>query len=502
MSIFFFFLTILLTLLITVVAARRTKSAADYYTADSRISGIQNGWAISGDFMSATTFLGLTAMLFSTGWDVSIFYLAPICGFALMLLLLAAPLRRLGKFTLGDVLETQLGSSSIRVFSGASTVIICLFYLVAQAVGAGALISVLFGLPFAYAVVLIAALMSAYVAFGGMLAATWVQITKAVILAASALVLASLAIAQSGGLGAIYDKAIQVHDLGAGVFAPGGQKMGLFGAFSLAFGLVFGMAGMPHLLIRFFTVPSEKEARKSVLTASFIVGSVFALLFAVVAPAAIAFVYGNPDFHTAERSVVGGPNMVVIHLAKALGGEVLLGVLSAVAFATILAVVAGLTIAVAVAAANDLYAVARRRGQVSEREGITVFRIACVVTAAATIGLAIVFEKENVAFLSSMAFSVAASTNFPILILALYWRRLTAAGAVVGGLVGLVSSIALIVLSPAIWVRVLGNAEAIFPSDYPALVTAPIAALTAMAVSLVTRSASRPNLASEGFSSR
>lgn len=479
--------TILVTLLITAAAARRNVSQADYYTAGSRISGLQNGWAIAGDFMSATTFLGLTALYFTSGVDTSIYYLTPLAGFCLMLLLLARPLRRLGRYTLGDVMVSSLRDPRLRLFSGASSVIISIFYLVAQLVGAGALIATLFGFSFNTAVTIIGVLMVVYVAFGGMLAATWVQITKAALLLTAAATLALLCLIKAGGIASLYERATDIHALGARLFQPGGLRLDPFSSVSLAVGLVLGMAGMPHLLIRFFTVPNEKEALRSVTTATGIVALAFLLLFAIVGPGAVAFVTGAARFRTPDGGVLGGPNMVAMHLSTALGGQALFGIMAAVAFATILAVVAGLTIAVASAASHDLYATLRGSRGPSEKTELRVFRTAVVLTAMVVVSLAIAFQHENVAFLSAMAFSVAASTNFPILMLTLYWNGLTPLGALVGGGVGLVASTTLIVLGPAVWVKVLGHAEPVFPSEYPALVTTPLAVISAVAVSMISR---------------
>lgn len=478
-----FLATIAGTLLITALAARSVTGKAGYYAAGGNISGVQNGWAIAGDFMSATTFLGLTGLYFASGLDVSLFYLTPLAGFCLMLLLIVGPLRRLGRYTLGEVIEARLRAAQLRVFSGVSTIIISVIYLVAQLVGAGSLISLLFGLPFEAAVAVIGALMTAYVVFGGMLAATWVQIIKALLLTSAAVALGVLSILNLGSLAEIYERAAEVHELGERLFATGGQEMGLFSSVSLCVGLVLGMAGMPHLLIRFFTVPDETQARRSLTTASLIVGGVFGIMFLVVAPAAVALVTGDPRFTAPDGGPLGGTNMVVVHLARALGGELLFGILAAVAFATILAVVSGLTTAVSSAAANDIYAVlgGKRR---SERNEIHVFRAAAVLSSLLVVLLAIAFKHENVAFLSTMAFSVAASANFPVLILALYWRGTTAAGAMVGGLVGLGSSMLMIVLGPGVWVKVLGYAEPIVPSEFPALLTAPLAAGATILVSL------------------
>ena len=489
-----FAVTIAITLAVTLWAARRSSGRADYYAAGARISGPQNGLAIAGDFMAATTFLGLTGMYFDSGVDPSgIYYLTPMVGMCLMMLWIAAPLRRAGKFTLGDVMTHRLGSPSVRVFAGVSTITISIIYLVGQLIGAGALISLLFGLPFGVAVVLVGVLMTVYVAGGGMLAATWVQIIKAVMLVTTVLTITVLCLIQGGGPAEIYRRAAEAHPLGAGLFVPGASKTDLFSAVSLAFGMTVGMMGLPHLLIRFFTVPDVKAARTSTVIATSIMGVVFVSLFAVVGPTAVALLKSNPLYVNAAGAVAGGPNMVSIQLTHALGGPVLMGITSAVAFATILAVVAGLVMATASAAGNDLYAVLKKNR--SEKQELLVFRLSAAGVAVVAILLAFAFQKVNVAFMSALAFAVAASANVPVILLALYWKRLTTAGALSGGVFGLVASVILIALGPAVWVKILHNPAPIFPSDYPALLVAPIALIVAVAVSLARPSAQAAGVA-------
>ncbi len=481
-----FLVTVGLTLVITAWSARRGTSKASMYAASSSITGGQNGLAIAGDFMSATTVLGVVGLYFAGGVDTMIYFLAPLAAMCLILLWVAGPLRRLGRYTLGDVLVARLSSPAMRTFSGVSTIVISLIYLIAQLVGAGALVSVLFGLSFNHAVMIVGALMAIYIVFGGMLAATWVQIIKAVLLITGIAILSGASIAQAGGLGALYDKAAAIHALGPALFHFGGMKLNLFSSVSLAFGLTLGILGLPHLLIRFFTVPDEAAARRSLVVACSIIGLVFILTFAVIAPAGVAFVTGQHQFLSPTGAVRGGPNMVAVHLAQAVGGDVLYGVFAAVAFATILAVVAGLTIAIASATSHDVFGSGRPEGR-SETGDLWIFRIAAIAASVGAVALAIVFQKENVAYLVALAMTVAASTNFPVVILSLYWRGLTTAGALLGGLAGLISSVGLIVASPAVWVRVLHHPAPLFPADYPALVSAPLAFAVCWLVSSMTR---------------
>jgi len=336
-------------------------------------------------------------------------------------------------------------------------------------------------------VVIVGALMAIYIVFGGMLAATWVQIIKAVLLILGVVVVSALAVNASGGVGGLYAKAEAIHAMGRDLFHPGGMKLDLFSAVSLAAGLTLGILGLPHLLIRFFTVPDEAAARRSMVVASAIIGFVFILTFAVMGPAGVAFVTHNPEFLTPTGAVRGGPNMVIIHAARAVGGEVLYGAFAAVAFATILAVVAGLTIAIASATSHDVFVARRALEDRSETSDLWIFRLAAIAALVAAVALASGFQKENVAYLVALSMWDAASTNFPVVILALYWRRLATTGAPLGGLVGLISSVGLIILGPQVWVRVLHHAAPIFPAEYPALVSSPLAFLVCWLASLATQ---------------
>jgi cation/acetate symporter len=488
-AILIFALVILVTLGITWWASRRSKSRADYYAAGGKITGVQNGLAIAGDFMSATTFLGMTGMFFTSGVDpTAIYYLCPLVGMSMMMMLVAGPLRRAGKFTLGDVMAGRSQSPSLRLFAAASTITVSVIYLVGQLVGAGSLIALLFGLNYAVSVILVGLLMVIYVAGGGMLAATWVQIVKAVMLIAIVALIGVLCVHKAGSLSAVYAMAAQAHPLGAGgLYVPGAGKTDMFSAVSLAFGTSVGLMGLPHLLIRFFTVPDVKAAKRSAVAATTIIGGVFVVMFGLIGPAAVAFMRADPAFVGKGGMVAGGPNMVAIQLAKALGGPVLMGITSAVAFATILAVVSGLVMATASAASHDIYAVLKR-GERDEKRELNVFRLSAVAAGIVAIALAFAFQQQNVAFMTALAMGVAVSANVPVVLLTLYWRGLTVAGALTGGLFGLVTSVALIVIGPAVWVKVLHHAAPIFPSDYPGLLVMPAAFIVTVAVSLATRS--------------
>ncbi len=479
-----FIALVITTLAITGWAARRSQGRSGVYAADGALGPAQNGFAIAGDFLSASTFLGTTAIFFTAGVDM-ILYLAPfLFGLCLMLIWIVGPLRRLGRYTLGDVLAARLPSRGLRIYIGLSTITISIAYLIAQLVGAGMLIAILFGLQFEWAVLIVGVLMTVYVAFGGMLAASWVQIIKAGLLIGTVAIICVLAVVGAGGVGALYERAASVFPKGAELFTFGGLNLSMLSTISLVVGVAAGTMGLPHILIRAFTVRDALAAQRSIAVGATLIAIVVGLVFAIVAPATVAFVMGDPAYQTASGAIRGGTNMVVVHLASALGGEVLLGLVAAVTFATILAVVAGLTIAVASASAHDLYA-SLREGKVDERRELRVFRVATVASSAAAVGLAILFKEQNIAVLIAMALGVAASANFPVLFLAIYWRGLTARGAMIGGATGLVSALVLIVLGPEVWVRVLGNAQAISPLEYPALASAPLAFVTAWLVSML-----------------
>ena len=471
-QIHYFLATVAITMAITFWAARRNSGRASFYAAEGKISAPQNGLAIAGDFLSAGTVLGIVGLFFAVGMDAAPYLITPLAGLFLMLALIVGPLRRLGRFTLGDVITHRLDAPRMRIVIGLCTIVISLINLVAQLVGAGALIAIVFGIAFNMAVLIVAVLMTIYVAFGGMLAATWVQIIKAVILIAMVAILAALCIGRAGGYAPLFDLA-EISARGRDMLGFGGLQLGLFGAISLALTQVTGMMGMPHLLIRFFTVPDERAARQSLVIGTTLIGLAMATVLLVIGPAAIAFVGAEESLRDPAGGIVGGSNMITMHLAQLLGGDLLFGLMSAVAFSTILAVVAGLTISISSATSHDLVLGVRNGRPLSERTEVAVFRLAAFVTSGVGIALAILFQKENITFLIVMGQTVAASTTFPLLILAIYWRGLTAAGAITMGMFGLATSVLGIVASPAFWVKALGNAEPLIPTDYPALVTVP-----------------------------
>jgi cation/acetate symporter len=474
------------TLFITKWAAARTKSAADFYTAGGGITGFQNGLAIAGDYMSAASFLGISAAVMVGGFDGLIYSIGFLVGWPVVTFLLAERLRNLGKFTFADVAAFRFDQTPLRVFAASGTLVVVAFYLIAQMVGAGQLIKLLFGLEYWIAVVIVGALMMVYVLFGGMTATTWVQIIKACLLLAGATFMAFMVLYNFGfSPEAMFAKAVEVKtgiasaagkasDVAAkegfSIMGPGGFIKDPISAISFGMALMFGTAGLPHILMRFFTVPNAKEARKSVFWATTWIGYFYILTF-IIGFGAITFVLTNPQFLDAKGGLLGGGNMAAVHLANAVGGNVFLGFISAVAFATILAVVAGLTLSGASAVSHDLYATVVKQGKADSASELKVSRITTVGLGIVAVLLGIAFEKQNIAFMVSLAFAIAASANFPVLLMSVLWKDCTTKGAVIGGFLGLVSSVALTVVSPAVWEATLGNPKgsALFPYASPAL---------------------------------
>ena len=489
---------VILTLGITYWASQRTRSAADFYTAGGGITGFQNGLAIAGDYMSAASFLGISALVYSNGYDGLIYSIGFLVGWPIIMFLMAERLRNLGRFTFADVVSFRMAPTPMRILSASGTLIVVAFYLIAQMVGAGQLIQLLFGLPYLYAVIIVGVLMICYVTFGGMLATTWVQIIKAVLLLGGASFMALMVLHTMGwSLQALFVKAVEVSPKKQAIMAPGSFVADPVSTISLGIALMFGTAGLPHILMRFFTVSDAKEARKSVFWATTFIGYFYILTF-IIGFGAIVLVSTDPTYLVAGGGLKGGANMAAVHLARAVGGDVFFGFICAVAFATILAVVSGLTLSGASAVSHDLYASVFRRGRSNEQAEIRVSKIATVALGILAIFLGVAFEKQNIAFMVGLAFAIAASSNFPVLILSMYWRGLTTAGAAVGGWLGLITAVVLTVLSKAIWVTVLGHPAAIFPYDNPALFSMPLAFLGCWLVSKMD-SSQKAKTEAEGF---
>jgi cation/acetate symporter len=471
----FFFAFVGVTLALTYWAAKRTRTAKEFYAAGRSITGFQNGLALAGDYMSAASFLGIAGMVASKGYDGLIYSVGFLVGWPICMFLIAEPLRNLGKFTFADVVAYRLNPRPIRTAAASGAIITVIIYLTAQMVGAGKLIELLFKdlhLKYWHAVVGVGALMMVYVLFGGMKATTWVQIIKAILLIGGATILVIMILAKfkfspSALFGQVDEKLLKPLD-----------KRPL-DRISLGLALMFGTAGLPHILMRFYTVPDAKEARKSVFFATGWIGYFYILTFTIGFGAAVLVGMRTIDAN-------GGINMAAPLLAKELGGQAFFGFLSAVAFATILAVVAGLALAGASALSHDLYVGVLKHGVATEREQVVVARIGTVALGVLAVLLGIVFEKQNVAYLVGLAFAVAASANFPALLLSVIWRGFTTAGAVASTVVGLLLAIGLILLGPDVWVKVFHKPEAVFPLENPAIVSIPAAFLSGILVSLLT----------------
>jgi len=506
---------VIATLFITKWAAAKTKSAADFYTAGGGITGFQNGLAIAGDYMSAASFLGISAAVMASGYDGLIYSIGFLVGWPVITFLMAERLRNLGKFTFADVAGYRFQQAPIRIFAASGTLVVVAFYLIAQMVGAGALIKLLFGLDYWLAVVIVGALMMVYVLFGGMTATTWVQIIKACLLLAGVTFMAFMVMAQFGfSPEALFAKGVVVKTLlaantgkspdeaakiGLAIMGPGGFVKDPISAISFGMALMFGTAGLPHILMRFFTVPDAKQARKSVLWATTWIGYFYVLIF-IIGFGAITLVLTNPEFSDTAKGIIkgggGSANMAAVLVAKAVGGNVFFGFISAVAFATILAVVAGLTLSGASAVSHDIYATVIKKGKADSASELKVSRITTLVLGMVAVALGIAFEKQNIAFMVSLAFAIAASANFPVLFMAVLWKDCTTRGAVIGGFLGLISSVALTVVSPSVWEATLGNpaGSALFPYTSPALFSMTIGFVGIWLFSILDRS---PNAARE-----
>ena len=474
-----FFLTfIAATLGITFWAARRTRTTEHFYAAGRTISAGQNGFALAGDYMSAASFLGIAGLVSTTGFDGLIYSTGWLVGWPVVLFLIAEPLRNLGKYTFADVVAARLQQVPVRLAAATGTLATVALYLIAQMVGAGGLIRLMFGLSYEVAIVLVGVAMIAYVLFGGMIATTWVQIVKAGLLLTGAAVLALLVLAKFG-MNPARLFAAAAERYGEGVLAPGRLVAKPLDAISLGMALMFGTAGLPHILMRFYTVPDARAARRSVFYATGLIGAFYLMTF-ILGFGAMVLV--GPE---TIRQVESGGNMAAPLLAEFLGGTPFLGFIAAVAFATILAVVAGLTLSGAAALSHDLWVNVVRRGHTSPTEELRVARVATIGLGILAVALGITFKGQNVAFMVGLAFAIAASANFPALVLAIFWRGYTTAGAVTSMVLGTVTTLGLIWLSPTMQVDVLKHADAWFPLKNPALVTIPLSFAAGVVVSLL-----------------
>jgi cation/acetate symporter len=479
-AVIFFLLIVALTLAITYWAAQRTRSTRDFYAAGRSVSAFQNGLALAGDYMSAASFLGIAGLVALRGYDGMIYATGWLVGWPALMFLIAEPLRNLGKYTFADVVAFRLRQVPVRIASAFGGILTLLFYTIAQMVGAGNLIALMFGLPYEWAVLGVGVVMLAYVLFGGMIATTWVQVIKAVLLLCGVTLLTVMVLAQFD-FSPVRMYAAVAERYGQAALEPGGLVSDPVEAISLGLALMLGLLGLPHILMRFYTVPDARAARASVLYATGFIGY-FYLIIPIVGFGAAALVGRD-----VISQIDAGGNMAAPLVAELLGGTPFLGFIAAVAFATILAVVAGLTLAGASALSHDIFTHVVRKGHATEQEQVRVARIATILFGAAAVGLGILFKGQNVAFMVGLAFAIACSANFPPLLMSIVWRRFNTAGAVSSIVCGAVLSVVLILLSPTVWVDLLGNARAIVPLRNPAIVSMTAAFIAGIVGSLLTR---------------
>jgi cation/acetate symporter len=498
-AVLIFLAFVVVTLGITYWAAQHTRTTKDFYAAGGGVTGLQNGLAIAGDYMSAASFLGIVGLVYGFGYYGLIYSIGFLVGWPIIMFLMAEPLRNLGRFTFADVASYRLQTTPIRAMAATGTLVVVALYLIAQMVGAGSLIETLFGLPYLYAVVIVGILMVIYVTFGGMIATTWVQIIKAGLLLVGATLMALLVLAQFGfDFNALIAKAVEVHPSHDKILLPGAPVANPINAISLGMALMFGTAGLPHILMRFFTVANAKEARKSVFWATTFIGYFYILTF-IIGFGAIVLVSTNPIYHVGDdikNALIGGnANMPAIHLAHAVGGDLMKGFIAAGAVAPHRAVGSGGTFWGGSAVSHDLYASVFRRGAVEEGAEVRVSRITTIILGIVAIILGVIFQKINAAFMVGLAFAVAASANFPVLLLSILWKGLTTRGAVIGGFVGLISSLVLTIVSPGVWEAVFGypKGSALFPYVSPALFTIPLSFLCCWLFSVTDSSKTATN---------
>jgi len=477
MSILFFFIIVSVTLIITYWAAKKTKTSSEFYAAGRSVSALQNGFALAGDYMSAASFLGISGMCALKGYDGMIYATGWLVGWPALMFLVGEPLRNLGKFTFADVVAFRLQQKPVRIAAAIGGVLTVLTYTIAQMVGAGTLIKLMFGLPYEVAELIVGIVMLAYVLFGGMIATTWVQIIKAGLLLFGVSLLFILVLSNfSFNPGNLYAEVVKQY--GQKALEPGGLVTSPLEAVSLGLALMFGLLGLPHILMRFSTVPDAKAARKSVFYASGLIGY-FYIIIPIVGFGASVLV--GRQFITA---IDKGGNMASPLIAELLGGKAFIGFIAAVAFATILAVVAGLTLAGASAYSHDIYVNVLKGGHATEEEQVKAAKMATIFFGIAAVGLGILFKGQNVAYMVGLTFAVAASANFPALLMSIVWKKFTTWGAVWSIIIGTFTSLGMIILSPTVWVDVFKNAAPIIPLKNPAIFSMSAAFLAGWLVSL------------------
>jgi cation/acetate symporter len=468
-----FLCIVFVTLVITYFASKRTKNASEFYTAGGGLTGWQNGLAIAGDYMSAASFLGIAGAVALTGFDGFFYSIGFLVAYLVVLYLVAEPLRNLGKYTFADMIAARFDAKKVRGFAAMNTVTISIFYMIAQLVGAGALIKLLLGLEYTTSVLIVGVLMTVYVIFGGMHATSWVQIIKAVLLMGGTFLISIVVFAKFNfSITDMFEQMKTATPLKEAFLNPGVKYKDGIDTLSLNMGLVLGTAGLPHILVRFFTVKDAKTARSSVVYATWIIG-IFYVMTIFLGFGAAAFV-GTTDIVAANAA----GNMAAPLLAQALGGNMLFAFISAVAFATILAVVAGLVLTAASAFAHDFYNEILKKGKATEKQQVSMARWASIGVSVVSIVLALGAQSLNVAFLVSLAFAVAASANLPVIIYTIYWKRFNTTGAIWAMVVGLISAIGLVIISPNVFSPEVGKAifvgNPLFPYTTPGIVSIPL----------------------------
>jgi cation/acetate symporter len=487
-----------ITLVITYWAAKQTKTAADFYAAGRGITAFQNGLAMAGDYMSAASFLGIAALVYFNGFYGLIFSVGWLVGWPIILFLVAERLRNLGKYTYADVVTFRLQQGPVRTMAAIGALIVVVWYLIGQLVGAGQLLHTLVPqISYTISIIVVGILITLYVTFGGMKATTWVQIIKAGLLLGGATLMALGVMVHEGfSFAKLFSDAVALHPKHMAIMQSVvkiGAKANPIESISLGLTLIFGTAGLPHILMRFFTVTNSKAARKSVLYSTCFIGYFYILTF-IIGFGAIVLVANNPQYVVnISKSILdlkGGSNMPAVYLSHAIGGDFFLGFIAAVAFATILAVVSGLTMAGVSALSHDIYASVIKKGKADEKTEVFVSKMCVIGFGILSILLGILFEKQNVAYIVALTFSIAACTNFPILVLSVFWKGLTTRGAVMGGYTGIFGSIGLLILGPTVWTKILGNGPAIFPYDFPTFVVLPLVLIVAYIASTTDNSES------------
>lgn len=465
--IFLLFLSV--TLVITYWAAKKKLSAEGFFTADKRINGLQNGLAISGEYLSVAAFLGISALVYKSGYDGLIYSVGFVMGWPIILFLIAEPLHKMGYCNFTDLITHRFQEEPIRIFLACSSICIIAFYLISQIVGSGNVINILFGIPYEVAIVIVGLLVCIYIFFGGMLATTWIQIVKAVLLLFCITCMALIILYKFHfSLEALFVSSIAIHPMGAKIMAPGGLISDPISAISLGLALMFGTVGLPHILIRFLILKDVRQAKLSAFYATGFI-SYFHMLIPIISFGAIVFVSNNPVYFNESGKLIGGNNMAVMHLSHAIGGDIFFGIVSAIVLLTVLAVISGLMISGVAAISYDLYNKVLKGGNATDEQKLRASRLSSVVLCLFMVICGLIFKNQNIAYMVGLSFAIAASSIFPMLLLSIYWNGLTTKGVVIGGAAGLASSLALVILGPVVWVDILGNKEAIFPYEYPAL---------------------------------